>query len=449
MEKNTLGRGRMQGSGWKSVMVVEQLYGFTKTLLREISQGLDRRLVQTFFDLLAVIIMQRHRNQGLLLSELGGQLLGMDRAPAGAKRLSNLLHSKKWTAQALADWMWQQGDRKIADSLPAQEDIYVLWDESEIEKAESLQAERLCPVRSVKARRLKRIKKGYFNPPGSRPVFVPGFHWFQVVVTGLKGIPCLAHFHWWTTRGETASHMREEEGDVLRQLETRWGRRVIHIWDRGFAGEPWLTQAFAAHVRFILRWKKGNYLIDAQGNRRTASDISRRKRSIDHHLIYDCKRRCERKTGIAFFPVTLPNLPEHLLWMVVSRPGAGRQPWYLLTNEPITSADDAWRIVFGYNRRWQIETAFRFDKSELAIESIRLLDWAARQKLMLIVAVVHAFLLALLSPTCQPLRQWLLSTWCHRTGKRSLSTEAPLYRLRLALSALWIAFRPFSLPRLN
>ncbi|MEM2890194.1 MAG: hypothetical protein QW358_02465 [Candidatus Hadarchaeum sp.] len=52
---------------------------------------MDRRLVQIFLDLLLVIVMYRHRNQGLLLSELEGMLLGADRAPAGSKRISNLL----------------------------------------------------------------------------------------------------------------------------------------------------------------------------------------------------------------------------------------------------------------------------------------------------------------------------------------------------------------------
>jgi hypothetical protein len=243
--------------------------------------------------------------------------------------------------------------------------------------------------------------------------------------------------------------MRDEQGEVLKFLAKRWGRQVIHVWDRGFAGTPWLLQALLARIRFIVRWKKGNYLIDEHGERHKASEISRRKRSVDHRMIYDCKRRCERKTGIVFFPVQLPDIPDQTLWMVVSRPGPGRQPWFLITNDLLHSPADAWRIVLGYNRRWQIETCFRLDKSELAIESIRVLDWQARKKLMLIVALVHAFLLSLMSPLLEDLRLWLLNTWCHRTGKRSRSAAAPLYRLRLALSALWLAFRPFSLPRLN
>jgi hypothetical protein len=449
MNKGTLKREKRQGSAGASEILTERLYGFVKPILEALARRLDRRLVETFLDLLMVIVMHRHRNHGLLLSELGGQLLGMDRAPAGTKRISKLLHSPGWGGQVIEAWMWEQGDRKVEECMHPQDDTYVIWDESEIEKAESLKPERLCAVRSVKARRLKRIKKGYFNPPGGRPIFVPGFHWFQVVVTGFRGVPCLAHFHWWTTRGEAASKVRDEEGEVLKQLAQRWGRQVIHVWDRGFAGTPWLFQALTAQVRFIVRWKKGNYLIDENGQRCKASDISRRKRSVDHRMIFDCKRRCERKTGIVYFPVTLPDIPYHPLWMVVSRPGPGRQPWFLLTNDPIDSIQNAWRIVLGYNRRWQIETCIRLDKSELAIESIRILNWETRKKLMLILALVHAFLLSLMSSALAYFRSWLLSAWCHRTGKRNRSAAAPLYRLRLALSALWCAFRPFCLPRLN
>ena len=446
MGQDSLGSQKKQGSPWASRFLSDRLYEFTKPVLQGLSRSLDRRLVQTFFDLLMVILIQRHRSQGLWLSELGGHLLGMDRAPAGTKRIAQLLHSSKWLAELLETWLWEAGDQKVEDCLH-QEDPYVIWDESEIEKPESLKSEGLCAVRSVKARRLKRIKPGYFNPPAGRPVFVPGFHWFQVIVTGFKGTPCLAHFHWWTTRGEMASKLRIEEGVVLEHLAKRWGNQVIHVWDRGFAGMPWLFQALSVRVRFIVRWKKGNTLLDEHGERHKASEISRKKRSVDHRLIYDCKRRCERQTGIVFFPVRLPDLPDQPLWMVVSRPGPGRQPWFLLTNQRLQSASDAWRIVLGYNRRWQIETCFRLDKSELAIESIRLLDWQARQKLMLILAVVHAFLLSLLSPTLEYFRSWLFTTWCHRTGKRNRSAAIPLYRLRLAISALWLAFRPLSLPR--
>ncbi len=70
-------------------------------------------------------------------------------------------------------------------------------------------------------------------------------------------------------------------------------------------------------------------------------------------------------------PVRVSDFPNFSLTLVVSRPGKGRKPWYLLTNEPIQTVEDAWRIVLAYNRRWQVELSIRYRKSELAFESPR------------------------------------------------------------------------------
>src|SRR6266540_2575255 len=110
------------------------------------------------------------------------------------------------------------------------------------------------------------------------------------------------------------------------------------------------------------------------------------------------------------------------------------------------SPGQAWQIVFAYARRWQIELSLRFTKSELAFESPRLLKWESRLKFLLIASLAYAFLLSLLPNTDFLFR--LIATYCHRTGKWSQEISAPLYRLRLALSRLWLEFRPHSLPKL-
>jgi len=449
MKEHTAFQQKGQASRHQSEVLAELCYRFVRPLLQELHVKIDRRLVQTFLDLMPVIVMHRHRNHGLLLSELGGYLLGAEHAPAGTKRISNLLHSRAWSSKAVEDYLWQQADQAIDQRLHPQEDVYVIWDESVLEKPESLKAERLCAVRSSKARRLKRIKPGYYNPPAGRPVFVPGLNWLQVVVTGMKGAPALAHIRFWTTRGEAKTTRREEEHRLLRDMSKRWGRSVIHLWDRGFAGAPWLGFVILYRVRFIVRWQKDYKLIAPDGRLLKAWECSRGKRSLDHRMISDARRRCERKTGIVFLPVRIPDFPDFPLTLIVSRPGYGRKPWYLLTNEPISSVQDAWRSVLAYNRRWQVEMSIRFSKSELAFESPRLLAWECRAKLLAIAALVQAFLFSLLDDLLLPLRFWLLDHCCHRTGKRNRSSAVPLYRLRLALSLLWLAFRPSALPRLN
>jgi hypothetical protein len=417
-----------------------KLYRWIQPLLSRLNKCIDRRLVKTLLGLVMAIVIHRHRNHGLLLSELGAYLLGPERCRAGTKRISNLLHCEKWQAQQIEQFLWECGTHRVDELQAAGEMPLVLWDESVLEKPESLKAERLCAVRSTKAPRLKRIKPGFFNPPGGRPIFVPGFNWCQILVIGRKGPPTLAHLRWWTTRGEHKSSKREQEKQVLRMVDALWGQQVLHIWDRGFAGNPWLTLAFTHAVRFVLRWPKNYRLLDPDGRERKPGEISKGKRSWEHRMLWDARRRCERKVGVIAFPVADPT-HQQPLWLVVAR-RKNQSPWYLLTTQPIHGPEDAWQIVHAYARRWQVEMAIRFSKSDLAFESPRLMAWQHRKKLLLIATLVYAFLLSLLAPICQFLRSWLLRTFCHRTGKRSRETPAPLYRLRFALALFWFSHPP-------
>jgi hypothetical protein len=121
----------------------------------------------------------------------------------------------------------------------------------------------------------------------------------------------------------------------------------------------------------------------------------------------------------------------------VARRGAGQRPWYLLTNEPVASTEELWRIFLSYARRWQLEMVWRYGKSELGMESIRVWTCERRKKLLLLAALAYALLVSLLDASYDVLRDWLLAHWCHRAGKRSRETSTPLYRLRSTLSRLW------------
>lgn len=144
-----------------------------------------------------------------------------------------------------------------------------------------------------------------------------------------------------------------------------------------------------------------------------------------------------------------PEFPEEKLWLVVARSKGRSEPWYLLTNDPVTTVAEAWRLVRAYARRWQMEMAFRYTKSELAFESPRLWTWERRRKLLLLATLAYAFLLTLLREAWEPFRVWLLRQYCHRTGKRAREAPSPLYRLRTALGRLWLDFpaRPSGLPQ--
>src|SRR6266404_1446556 len=126
---------------------------FLFPVLVTLDRLLDKRLVRTFVQTIQVILAYRDRVGGLLLSELGGYLLSPQQAPAGSKRLSNLLHSPKWRAQVVEDELWHQASQQVHTWQEQGEEGLAIWDGSEWEKPESEAAEDLCAVRSSKAKR--------------------------------------------------------------------------------------------------------------------------------------------------------------------------------------------------------------------------------------------------------------------------------------------------------
>ena len=312
--------GRRQGQE-----VANLLQSYIGPLAEWLDQQVDRRLVRTFFLALVAMVRLRHSRSGLLLSELGAHILSPAQAPAGTKRLSNLLRSPKWSHTLLERFLWHRADRELAQLEQRGELPLATWDESVLEKPESIALEGLCPVRYSKVARLKRIKPGYYHPPLGAPVFVPGLQWLTVMLAGMQGPPLLAAMRWWTSRGKLASHRRDETASLLSQCSGSWQRRVVHVFDRGFAGTPWLSELADQQLRFILRWPTRYRLADSKGAR-PAWQITRGKRSQDHRQVWDLHRRQYRKTGIVAVPVCHPQINDIPLWLVVSRPAKGVLP---------------------------------------------------------------------------------------------------------------------------
>ncbi len=225
----------------------------------------------------------------------------------------------------------------------------------------------------------------------------------------------------------------------LARTRRQWGRQVRHVWDRGFATSQWLTQGLETNLRFVLRWPKRYTLLDGAGEQCKAWEIARGKRTWDTRQLYDTRTRTRETVGVRALPVTHP---EHArpLWLVIARSKCGREPWYLLTSDVVRTPEQPWAIVFAYPRRWQIEQTWRYSKSELGCESPRVWKWERREKLLLMLSVLYAFLLHLLVDAYAILRADCLRWGCHRTGKRSHEVTAPLYRLRAAASRLLTSY---------
>jgi hypothetical protein len=424
--------------------LLQMLETFLMPFLHLLDEVLDKRLVRTFVQCLVAIIRLRNNPQALWLSELGSYLQGYDgyasSAAAGTKRVGKLLRSVKWTVGLIDRYLLEKAGEEVQKLKEQGKRILCIWDGSVLEKAESEKLEGLCPVLSSKAKRRQRTKRGLvFNWPAPRPVRVMGMQWTAALIAGMQGLPHLAVTRWWTTKGVFATRLRDTEAEALRICVRKWGPLLVHVFDRGYASGYWLQVLSTYRARFVIRWIKNHLFLLNSGAEKKLWQIGQGKKYLAHKEIRDS--------------TTGEKMPCALWWTAIRHPRSGEQLYlvrarvkkgvmYLITNDPVGTEAQAWEVFFSYRRRWQIETTFRYAKCELALECPRLWSLEARLKLLGLVMLVYAFLLSLLDPLHQELVQALLRLKCHRTGKRCQQTQAPLYRLRWALSRLWDDYRP-------
>jgi hypothetical protein len=123
---------------------------------------------------------------------------------------------------------------------------------------------------------------------------------------------------WWTCRGKFASDKRTRHEHLLVRLAQDFGRQVLHIFDRGFAGSPWLAQPFTHRIRFMVRWPRAYRLFNTQGQHLNAWQLARGKRSCQQRYIWDARRQIHRKVGFLALEVAHPDFPLQNLWLVIS-----------------------------------------------------------------------------------------------------------------------------------
>lgn len=417
--------------------IAQMLETYLSPLLLVLDMFLDKRLVRTLVQCCIAIIRFRNNKQGLLLSELGSYLDGYPglSATAGTKRISNLLRSIKWSVLHIDRYLLEEAGKEVKKLKEQGKRILCIWDGSVIEKPESSKIEGLCPVVSSKAKRLHRSRKGLvFNFPPKKAITVTGMQWTGALITGMEGMIKVALMSWWTTKGDYATNLRGQEEAMLRKCVRQWGDILLHIFDRGYASGPWIQVLQSLKVKFVIRWKKGHFFFNANGEKKKLWQIGQGKKYLAHTQIHDLHTGEKMPCDIWWAPVWHAAY-TYQLYIVKVR--VKKKVWYLITNERIRTENQAWEIVFAYRRRWQIETSFRYGKCELAMESPRLWSFENRLKLLGIVTLVYTFLLHLLDPTYKSLVESVLRFKCHRTGKRCREVIAPLYRVRWAISRLW------------
>ena len=368
--------------------ILHQSHRYLDSLVEELDAKIDKRLVRTFFDLFMVILSFRNRSMGLLLSELGGYICGFAHAPAGTKRISNLLRSKKWKADLIDQSLFNRTKQRIKDLQFKGKRPLLLWDDSRLEKPESWFLEGLCSVWSSKGKRLTKIKRGFYRPPTSR-INVPGFKWTGILLSSLGGTPSVCQMSWWTTRGKFKEVGTNIIYRMLKQIDEQVGRVALHVLDRGYANTTMLEWFFHFKQDFLIRWKKNHLLLHLEKGTKKTHLLARSFKAGSFRTVYDKNLKKYKRISIAWAAVEhLDHVGNQLFILIIRDKNHFNGPMYLITSIPITDKAQAWEMCFSYMHRWEIEQAFRFGKTELSMESPRLWFWENRLKLLSIVTLV-------------------------------------------------------------
>ena len=466
--------------------VGRRCFAYLRPCLRQLDTHLDVRLVRTLANLVPVLIARRSRADALLLSQLGDDLERAGHGPAGTKRIANLLQSPHWQASDLDSFLRARAQEVVhaeAARVPEKRALLIV-DGSVAEKPESTQGEGLAPVLSAKARRLRRprpqLGKGYYPGPPGKPTVVPGWTFLSALVTGWadrtskRPVAVAGVWGYHKVAREHPDHAAlaspiptADEPTALRGflapiLDQLGVAHLLLVADRAFGNQPWISQFVAWQVPFVVRVKKGNHLrpedapsVDdplasahqCQAEGRPAWQLTQ-KLLFRQRRTFANPRNPPQPLPVAFGarPVRLVGLDEPLwlVWVTIGRGGRRRregEPWRLLTNLPLATFADVWRVVEAYAARWQIEQLIRFHKAGLGIESVRLKAWQPRQKLIALATLAYAVLVFLLGDLTSPLLRQLVRV-IPRRGSQANEAGRPLYRLQQALAKLWKRHTP-------
>jgi hypothetical protein len=404
------------------------LWAHLNTFLCRLNGNIDARLLRSFWALSCALFTCDQKP--LLLTELSKHLYSSSVSnTAWVKRLSNLLLSKKWFATDIKSFV-EARVLQFFFGLDDKDSALLIWDDSVWEKPETLH-QNLCSVKSAKASLLNRIRKNYFHPPKG-VVSVPGLKWSLVcLATPTKAMLLFSEF--WSTRGLEKCKLRQVHQSLMSKVLALFGNRCTHVFDRGYAGWPWLEHLLQCDVNFIIRWRTGYHLCDEKGKRRL--DFICGKKAFAKGQVWDAVRKCHVDCIIRVKKVHHEEAPNQVLWLVsCKRQVNGHKAWYLLTNKKIETIEQAWEIVNAYARRWEIEREIRAMKTNLRIQSIQLRNEEARAKLQAMVALILNATMEL----WELQGSQLIKKYNHRRGAAARQVKVAIHQLRGALATFWM-----------
>jgi hypothetical protein len=390
-------------------------------LLTQLGTAMERRLVRSVREALVAILVHPRPSQALMLTTFAEQSPHRPRLLHTVKRFYRLLHHPNFSAQTVERWLLQRG----CQGWDPGADELVLIDGSELIKPYGVRMEYLA-----------RVPNPLSKQGGSKTM--PGYWLLAAVRTTLtKGMAQILGWQLYSTRQPGCRSENRTTEQFLDHLLARVGRQAVLVMDRGFGRFALLGHLAAQQARFVVRLTaKRDFGVDDEGMIHLAL-LAYRLPLVYERVVYDPLQKQEVLARYGFRRVHRAGIAGELT-LVVQWLADIEEPWLLLTNEPVHREADAWRIVQIYWRRMEVEQTFRFLKSEVGLDSFRVREFAAIERMVALGMVIYAFLIALLHTGGT-----LVSTLCQLTRWLGLKGEKETaYKLRWGINRLLTCLPP-------
>ena len=137
-------------------------------------------------------------------------------------------------------------------------------------------------------------------------------------------------------------------------------------------------------------------------------------------------------------------LPLYVVKVTEVNPPGGEKAveWMLLTNEPVRSFEDAWRVTAWYERRWIVEELHKAKKTGCRIEDLQFTTLARLEPAIALLSIVAVTLLSLRDASRHPDAKTrratsivapdyveVLSVWRHRKVRKTMTVHEFFYAL--------------------
>ncbi len=398
--------------------LTDRFAAYLAPLIAGLAQEMDHRLIRSVKEALIAILVHPRPGQALMLTTFAEQSPHRPRLIHTVKRFYRLLHHPSFQPATVRRWLVERG----TDHWDEATDELVLIDGSELIKPYAVHMEHLARVPNPLT------KQG-------GPKTMPGYLLLAAVRTSLtKGMAQILDWRVWSTREPGFRSENQVTQQFLDRLLARVGRHAVLVMDRGFGRFALLGRLAALQARFVVRLtSKRDFEVDDEGMVHLAL-LAYRLPLVYERVVYDPLRKAEVLARYGFRRVHRKEIPGEVT-LVVQWLADIEEPWLLLTNEPVHSEHDAWRIVRCYWRRMEIEQSFRYLKSEVGLDSFRVREFAAIERMVALGMVIYAFLVELLQTGGS-----LVSLLCHLTRWLGLKTEKETaYKLRWGINRLLTA----------